>query len=117
MRIRVGCVDFGTLAVLAVGLLLTTPAGSAETLTGKVIKVADGDTLTLLVGTEQIRIRLHGIDSPEQGQAFGDRAKQALAGDSVGTGARLWCRRANSRPFRNRPAAAACFQAFSHTDT
>ena len=31
---------------------------AAATLTGKVVKVADGDTITILVGTEQHRIRL-----------------------------------------------------------
>ena len=38
---------------------------SAETLTGKVVRIADGDTFTLLVNKKQHRIRLHGIDAPE----------------------------------------------------
>jgi len=45
-------------------------------ITGKVVGVADGDTITVLKGHTQIKIRLHGIDSPEKGQAFGNRAKQ-----------------------------------------
>ncbi len=54
---------------------------------GKVISVADGDTLTLVIETknpdgeparEFRRIRLDGIDSPETKQAFGIEAKRAL---------------------------------------
>ena len=60
------------------------PAGSrsalAARLTGRVVRVADGDTLTLLDGARvEHRIRLYGIDAPEQHQPFGARAKQALS--------------------------------------
>jgi endonuclease YncB( thermonuclease family) len=44
--------------------------------TGKVIAVADGDTIEVLAGRTTRRIRLHGVDTPEQGQAFGDRARR-----------------------------------------
>ena len=47
--------------------------------TGKVVKVADGDTITVLFDKTQHRIRLAGIDAPESKQAFGTRARQALA--------------------------------------
>jgi endonuclease YncB( thermonuclease family) len=43
---------------------------------GKVVGVADGDTITVLRDKEQVRIRLYGIDCPEGGQAFGKKAKQ-----------------------------------------
>jgi micrococcal nuclease len=46
---------------------------------GKVVGVSDGDTLTLLVGREQLKIRLHGIDAPETGQPYGSNAKQELS--------------------------------------
>lgn len=49
---------------------------------GKVVSIADGDTITVLVNTEQHRIRLEGIDAPESAQAFGTKAKQAL-GDKI----------------------------------
>ena len=42
---------------------------------GKVINVADGDTLTVLHDGKEEKIRLHGIDCPEGDQAFGDKAK------------------------------------------
>ncbi|MEO8787154.1 MAG: thermonuclease family protein, partial [Chitinophagaceae bacterium] len=52
----------------------------AETLTGQVVKIADGDTLTVLdASKQQHKIRLAGIDAPEKSQAFGTVAKQNLA--------------------------------------
>jgi endonuclease YncB( thermonuclease family) len=51
----------------------------AETLTGKVVSVYDGDTVTVLDGTTQVKIRLEGIDTPESKQPFGTRAKEALS--------------------------------------
>ena len=60
--------------------LLFSLSAQAETLEGKVIKIADGDTLTLLTSSnEQVKVRLAGIDTPERKQPFGNRAKQALA--------------------------------------
>jgi micrococcal nuclease len=47
--------------------------------TGKVVGVTDGDTVTVLHANKPERIRLHGIDCPEKGQAFGMRAKQAAS--------------------------------------
>lgn len=44
--------------------------------TGKVVGVTDGDTITVLHDRLGEGIRLHGIDCPEKGQAFGQRAKQ-----------------------------------------
>jgi endonuclease YncB( thermonuclease family) len=51
----------------------------AETLVGKVVAIADGDTLTVLTGIAQYKIRLAGIDAPEKRQPFGERSKQSLA--------------------------------------
>jgi len=52
----------------------------ADQLAGRVVKVADGDTITILDSSNtQHKIRLSGIDAPERKQAFGDRSKQALA--------------------------------------
>lgn len=47
--------------------------------TGRVVKVADGDTLTVLVNSRQVRVRLESIDAPESKQAFGKRSQQSLA--------------------------------------
>ena len=52
---------------------------NASTLQGKVVHVADGDTITVLDATNtQHKIRLHGIDAPEKAQAFGQKSKQSL---------------------------------------
>ena len=44
--------------------------------TGKVVRVADGDTITLERPHEQVRVRLYGIDTYEKSQWFGQNAKQ-----------------------------------------
>ncbi len=46
---------------------------------GKVISIADGDTLTVLVGETPTKIRLEGIDAPESHQAYGHKSREALA--------------------------------------
>jgi endonuclease YncB( thermonuclease family) len=52
----------------------------AGTVNGKVIRVADGDTITVLNAQhEQIRVRLAGIDAPEKSQAFGTVSKKSLS--------------------------------------
>jgi micrococcal nuclease len=43
---------------------------------GKVISIADGDTITVLQNSKQYKIRLYGIDTPEKKQDFGQKAKQ-----------------------------------------
>lgn len=50
----------------------------AATLQGKVVHIADGDTLTVLVDHQQVKVRLAEIDAPESRQDYGQRAKQAL---------------------------------------
>jgi endonuclease YncB( thermonuclease family) len=66
------------LAVLLV--LLAGPASaSAETFVARVIGVTDGDTLTVLRAGHPEVIRLRGIDAPERGQPYGERAKQHAA--------------------------------------
>ncbi len=52
-----------TARVIALCLLaFLSIAASADTLTGKVVKVADGDSITVLDNNTQHRIRLQGID-------------------------------------------------------
>jgi endonuclease YncB( thermonuclease family) len=46
---------------------------------GKVVSIADGDTVTVLRGREQVKVRLNGIDPPEKNQSFGTKSKDALA--------------------------------------
>jgi endonuclease YncB( thermonuclease family) len=53
----------------------------AAEITGKVISVSDGDTISVLDDLDKgrFRIRLDKIDAPEKKQAFGSRAKQYLS--------------------------------------
>ena len=47
-------------------LLLTAHFATAEPLTGRVVGIADGDTLTILDATnQQHKVRLSGIDAPD----------------------------------------------------
>lgn len=75
-------------ATYTLGLWITSQAIAAQVgLTGRVVGVADGDTLTVLSSEQrQIVVRLAAIDAPEvgkgmsrPGQPFGMRSRQALA--------------------------------------
>lgn len=67
-----------TIAALLLTLFVT--CAWAETLTGRVVGVSDGDTITVLDATnQQHKIRLAGIDCPEKNQPFGQAAKQSLS--------------------------------------
>ena len=66
-------------SLLCIAALLVTFQASAATLTGKVVKVTDGDTITILVGKEQHRIRLQGIDAPERKQPYGKASGRSLS--------------------------------------
>lgn len=57
-------------------LPLLLPSVHAKTLAGKVVGVTDGDTITVLVEQHPVKVRLHGIDSPESHQAYGTQAKK-----------------------------------------
>ena len=62
-------------AIHFIVFLLLLPSLSSA-ITGKVVGIADGDTITILSGKSQHKIRLYGIDTPEKGQAFGNAAKK-----------------------------------------
>ena len=65
--------------IFALFLLVLSCTSNAATLQGKVVGVADGDTITVLDATNtQHKIRLQGIDAPEKAQAFGQKSKQSL---------------------------------------
>lgn len=60
-------------------LILSSYLFSLE-LIGKVVKVSDGDTITILTSDKtQHKIRLNDIDAPEKKQAFGNKSKDNLA--------------------------------------
>ena len=65
--------------LIALCLVLIPQSVWAATLLGKVIKVADGDTITIVDDLgEKHRIRLAGIDAPEKNQPYGDISTQVL---------------------------------------
>ncbi len=76
----------GASAPAAPGRADAVPAGS-YTLTGMIVNVADGDTVTLRAPDGQRRIRLDSIDAPEEGhgadqpgQPYAEASRQHLAG-------------------------------------
>ena len=69
-------------ASVALAIILSTGPAAADQISwrGVVVGVTDGDTLTLLVAERKtLKVRLSAIDAPEQRQAGGSKAKQALS--------------------------------------
>lgn len=58
-------------------------------ITGKVVGISDGDTITVLLNNQQYKIRLYGIDCPESRQAFGSKAKQFTSSLAFGKSAEV----------------------------
>lgn len=73
------CTLSSVAAVLAVALAGSLAALAGETLSGKIVDITDGDTITVLVDMHEVKIRLAEIDTPERGQPWANRAKQALS--------------------------------------
>ena len=66
--------------VLLICAIVAFGPAQADSIRGRVIAVADGDTVTLLDAEHQLhRIRVAGIDAPEKKQDFGDLSKLSLA--------------------------------------
>src|SRR5262249_9813156 len=66
------------LILLALCLFAVSAVNAAD-FSGPVVSVLDGDTIEVLHNNRAERIRLNGIDCPEKGQAYGERAKQAAS--------------------------------------
>lgn len=77
---RKKCLIFNFL-LLFVFLCGTALAGQ---LSGKVVGVDDGDTITVLQNNQQFKIRLYGVDCPESSQAFGRKAKEFTSSVAFG---------------------------------
>ena len=65
--------------VLLVAYLLVAQLSYAAELTGMVVGISDGDTITVFVNKTPYKIRLAGIDAPESPQAFGQESKKHLS--------------------------------------
>ena len=75
--------------------MLWLPSSHAETVTGKVVSVADGNTLTVLSGKGQQLVYLAGIEAPQRGQPYASRSWQNLMHMAYGKEATLECRKAD----------------------
>ena len=62
---------------MVAGLMLALNAHAD--FTGRVVSVADGDTITVLRDRTQVKVRLLEIDAPEKAQAFGTKSKESLS--------------------------------------
>lgn len=61
-------------------LLASLASAEPQYISGRVVGIADGDTLTVLTpAQEQVKVRLAEIDAPEKAQAFGQVAKKSLS--------------------------------------
>lgn len=67
------------LAMAAFFFAAVAPASAQFSFEARVIRITDGDTLTVRAGERNFRVRLHGVDAPERGQAFGTKARDFLA--------------------------------------
>ena len=68
-----------TALVIGLTLLATAVLAAGRVLEGRVTRVIDGDTIEVLVEKRPIRVRVAGIDTPERGQPWASRSKQALS--------------------------------------
>ena len=64
------------LAISLMSLWFTAATPALAPLTGQVVAVQDGDTLTVKSGPSLYKVRLSDVDAPELGQVFGKQARQ-----------------------------------------
>lgn len=118
---------------------LSIPFSSfAYTLSGKVIRVLDGDTVDILSVGQSFRVRLAEIDAPEishgrdSGQSFGQKSRQSLSnmiagktvnvvytdvdkyGRAIGT---VYCDNINVNASQVLYGMAWVYRRYSHSDT
>lgn len=83
------------IVLLAVLCQFLSLAVVAAELSGRVVSIADGDTVTVL-GEQytQHKVRVAGIDAPEKSQPFGKRSRQNLGALVFGKDVRVeWVKR------------------------
>lgn len=70
--------------------LIQTQLFAQKIIQGKIIKVTDGDTVTLLArNNKKIKVRLYGIDCPEKGQDYYQVAKNYVSNQIFGKHVRV----------------------------
>ena len=75
---------FSKTTLLLAMMLGSAVSAIANILDGRVVGIADGDTVTILVDRREVKVRIAGIDAPEKKQAFGQRSKQAMSDCAFG---------------------------------
>lgn len=75
---------FWLFAVFILALQTSASFVEAESITGKVVAVSDGDTITVMDRGFGRKVRLDGIDAPERKQDYGNRARQFVASRTFG---------------------------------
>lgn len=84
------CFEFLLIVVAAVALWCGAAPRATAAIEGKVVRVSDGDTVTVLDADKtQHKIRPLDIDAPESSQAFGQKSKQRLADLIAGRSVRV----------------------------
>ena len=69
-----------TFTYFLASFFLISGSVNAAILVGRVVRIADGDTITMLLAdNRQVRIRLAEIDAPENSQPYGAASKQILS--------------------------------------
>lgn len=76
--------------VVSLSILYSCSRETTKSVSGKVVKIADGDTITILDAQNvQHKIRLQGIDAPERRQDFGAISQEHLGGLVFGKHVRI----------------------------
>ena len=71
------------------GLLYHQTSSTSGSFAGRVVTVADGDTIGVMNGQKEVRVRLFGIDCPEKSQPHGMEAKQFTSSHCFGKEVRV----------------------------
>lgn len=66
------------LLLAAVSLLIAVSAMAGAAVPAKLVGVADGDTVTVVMDGQQTKIRLYGIDAPEKAQPYGQSSTESI---------------------------------------
>ena len=64
-----------TCCIFLVGCL-----ANAAPVQGRVLSIADGDTFTVMLRGQKIKVRIHGIDAPERNMPYYKASKSYLSG-------------------------------------
>jgi endonuclease YncB( thermonuclease family) len=76
------------IAISLISLWFLAASPATAPLTGQVVAVQDGDTLSVQTGSSLYKVRLSDVDAPEMSQVFGKQAREFTRGRVLGR--RVW---------------------------